>query len=183
MSQRRSNVTSTIVNSAMRDGIPFGALLMACSATTIFGDKLPILALLSYLLLASIPFVVYRLQRRYYVNQGYLPFHAEVWFYGAVLNLCGALLCALGTWIMLHYLRPYYMSEIMQQFAEFAKTYKKAMGSDNYKLIRDIVDKNIYPSLAEYVMTMFWYTSFLGAVGSAITAIFARKVKPNSKQL
>lgn len=180
MQQRRSNVINGIVNSAMRDGIPFGALLLACSMATIFGDRVPLLGAMTYLLLAAIPFVVYRLQRRYYVNQGYLPIHSEVWFYGAVLNICGALICALGTWLVLHYFRPYYMSEIMHQMVDILKENKQALGKDTYNLFRDIVDKNIYPSLAEYVMIMFWYTSFIGSLGSAITAIFARKAKPNN---
>ena len=179
MPQQRSNVITSVVNNAMRDGVYFGALLMACSTATIFGDKVPVLGAMTYLLLASIPFVVYRLQRRYYINQGYLPAHSEVWFYGVVLNLCGALICALGTWLVLHFFRPYYMSEIMHQMVDIIKENKQALGNDTYKLFRDIVDKNIYPSLAQYVMTMFWYTSFIGAIGSALTAIFARKARPN----
>ena len=63
---------------AAENGIPFGAYLSAMAVGSIFADRMPLLALAVLVMMVATPVVVYRFQRRYFIDeQGFTEFAAD----------------------------------------------------------------------------------------------------------
>ena len=158
-------------------GVSLGLYLTAASLSMVFGDKFPFLSLVSLLLILAIPVVVYRSQERVYREKEGIVAHVELWMHGVMINICGAALCALLTWAVMHYLRPDYMTEMIRNAMSMMEADASLRKTDMYDMMKKAVDNNMVPRDIDYCMQMFWLTGFLGSVGSAISAWILLKNK------
>ena len=162
-------------------GVPFGCLLIAASASTIFGDRVPFLAVLALIVILVAPVVLFRYQRkRYVMSDGFASF-SELWTLGIFTTIGGALICGLVTYGLIIYLRPDFVYEQAQYVVD---NYKQLPGGQVDEFV-DIMEKaikaNMLPTPFDYCVQMFWLTSSLGCVGGAITALIASKIPLKSQ--
>lgn len=167
--------TRNIFLRGAESGIPFGIYLSIASIATVFGDRMEFLSLLSMCMILFIPILVYRFQRRQYVASEMQATHSELWIHGIIMNIGGAAICALVTYAVIDIFRPNYVAEMMNQSLEIMKSDPILRGTEVVKALDKAMDNNYYPRVIELVMQMFWLTSFLGSIGSAVTALIARR--------
>jgi len=159
-------------------GIPFGLTLSIIAVGTIFSDKMALLPMLVMLLMLSLPWLLYRYQRRYMkLTAGQAPF-AALWMLGIVVCLCGALIASLVAYCAIEFIRPDYLYE---QAAQVIDAYGKVpqLANDQFiDVLKKAVAQNALPSHIDVVMGMFWACTALGSVTSAFTgALACRPVK------
>lgn len=155
-------------------GMPMGLYMTTISVCSIFADRLPPLSWVVIILLIAGPWMVWRMQRRYYIEDGYNSEYASLWMLGIVMIICGALITGLLTWAVLQWVRPGYIYDITQNFVNLYSTMPEFKGSEVLQVMQHAIDSGALPSPIEMVTNMFWLVTFSGCVMSAITAAFAK---------
>ena len=82
-------------------GLPMGLYMATISLCSIFADRVPPLSWVVIVLLVAGPWVVWRMQRRYYIEDGYNSEYATLWMLGILTIIYGALITGLITWATL----------------------------------------------------------------------------------
>ena len=157
-------------------GLPVGALLTAISMAMIFADRAPLLGTVALLLLLAGPWLICWLQRRHYVAcQGRVQ-RAELWMLGIMMVLCGAIICLAVTYVVIERFVPDF---IYSQADAALQIYKQMPGDTAATMaaaIEEARDKGLLPTTMQFVLQMFWLTSFSGAVLSLVTGYIARRL-------
>lgn len=157
-------------------GVPFGAVLTVASIAMTFGDKVPLLSMLTLIVIIAAPVMLYWLQRRHYVASNGFATFSELWTLAIFTTIGGALICALVTYGIITYFRPDFLYEQAQMIVDTYKQLPQGQGLEVVKVFEKMIKNNLLPSPIDYCMQMFWLTASLGCVGGAITALIAGKV-------
>ena len=155
-------------------GLPMGLYMATISICSIFADRMPALSWVVILLLVVWPWFVWRVQRRYYVEDDYSSEYATLWMLGILAIIYGAMITGLITWGVLHWLRPAYVYEQTQAFIDIYSTMPEFKGNEMLQVMQRAIDSGALPTPFEMVTSMFWLVTFSGCVLSAITAAFAK---------
>lgn len=156
-------------------GLPLGGYLFAIALCFIFSPKVEFLNMLSLVLMALFPYLVYRCQRRYCVLADGKTEFAELWMLGIVTIMCGALLSALATWCVVTWIEPNFMHEMIDKAVESYSTAGIPEDNEMLKMLKQMQERNFSPSAIDFTMSMFWATTFTGSLLSAFTAFLAKK--------
>lgn len=166
----------SIFKYAARCGLPMGAYLSVMSIAMIFTDKVPILSFVVLGMLLCTPFLVYRLLRNRYVADECTTDFSSLWMIGILTFIYGSLICTAVSYAVLHWLRPDFFYDMAQMVIDQYKDIPAA--SDMVDILTKAIDKGLLPSTLEFLFQMFWLTSFLGSVLSAIVTLVVRSRKP-----
>lgn len=165
----------SIFKYAARCGLPMGGYLSVMSAAMVFSDKVPLLSLMVLCMLLFMPLLVYKLLRARYVADGCTTDFSSLWMIGILTFIYGSLICTAVTYALLQWLRPDFFYDMAQMVID--QYSKVPAASDMVETLTTIVDKGLLPSTLEFLFQMFWLTSFLGSLLSAIVAVVVRKIK------
>lgn len=166
----------SIFKYAARCGLPMGGYLSLMSVSMIFSDKLPLLSLVVLVMLIFTPVLIYKLLRARYVADSCTTDFSSLWMIGILTFIYGSLICTAVTYALLEWMRPDFFYDMAQLVIDQYKTMPAA--KEMVDTLRTIVDKGLLPSTLEFLFQMFWLTSFLGSLVSAIVAVIVRKIKP-----
>lgn len=155
-------------------GLPMGLFMSAISISSIFADRLPLLSWVVIILLFAGPWVVWRYQRRYYIEEEYTSEYAALWMLGILMIIYGALITGLVTWGVLQWVRPGYIYETTQRFIDLYSAMPEFKDSELLHVLQHAIDTDSMPTPIEMVMNMFWLVTFSGCLMSAVTAAFAK---------
>lgn len=170
MEQNRS-----IYQCAGQWGLPFGLYLGCAAVTSIFSDYFAPLSILFFMLVLAAPLVVYRFQRRKYIEDNGFTEHAGLWMLGIMLYILGALVASFIAFLVLNYVRPGFVYEQAQTAIEAYSKIPEMRDSEMVKALQLMVERKVLPSPIEMVFSMFWLVSFLGSITSAISAFIVRR--------
>ena len=157
------------------NGIPFGAYMSAMAVGSVFADRMPLLALAVLVMMVATPVVVYRFQRRYFIDEQGFTEYAALWMMGIMMFIFGALIAALVTYFTVKLARPDF---IYDQAIQVINTYSQMpefKDSEMVTVLQKMVDEGLLPTPIETVFNMFWVVTFGGAILSAITALVAQR--------
>lgn len=163
-------------------GVPFGALLLVASVAMLFGDKVPLLSMLTLLVAVVAPVLIYYFQRKRYVESGGFATFSELWTLGIFTTIGGGLICGLLTYVLITYVRPDFVYEQAHYVIDAYKQLPGGNAREFVEVLEKAVDNNMLPTPFDFCVQMFWLTSSLGCVGGAITALIAIKVPLKSKE-
>ncbi len=170
----------SIFKYAARCGLPMGAFLSVMSVAMVFSDRVPFLSIFVLTLLLGTPFLVYRLLRARYVSDNGITDFSSLWMIGILTFIYGSLICTAVTYALLQWLRPDFFYDMAQMVID---QYKKVpAASEMVDVLTKALDNGLLPSTIEFLFQMFWLTSFLGSLLSAIVTLVVRsvKIKPQS---
>lgn len=160
---------------AAENGIPFGAYLSAMAVGSIFADRMPLLALAVLVMMVATPVVVYRFQRRYFIDeQGFTEF-AALWMMGIMMFVFGSLIAGLVTYLTATMARPDFIYDQANQVIATYSQLPEFKDSEMVSVLQKMVDEGMLPSPIETVFNMFWAMTFGGAILSAVTALVAQR--------
>jgi hypothetical protein len=157
-------------------GVPFGAYLSVLTISGIYSDKLSVLTILSLAMLIAIPFIVYRYQRRTFLQEGGTTEFAALWMMGILTFIYGSLLCCLVSYFVLQYLRPGYLYEQAQIAINTYKAIPGMQNSDIVRVLQQAIKNNMLPTAIQFLFNLFWVGTFCGSVLSALLAFIAEKI-------
>lgn len=158
-------------------GLPMGLFMSTISLSSIFADRVPPLSWVVLILLIAGPWLVWRFQRRYFIEEEYTTEYAALWMLGILIIIYGALITGLVTWGVLQWVRPGYVYESTQHIIDLYSAMPEFKDSELLHVMQRAIDTGALPTPIEMVMNMFWVVTFSGCIMSAITAAFAKLVK------
>lgn len=163
-------------------GVLMGCWLTIIALMTVYTDLVPILSVLALTMIVITPVFVYKIQRRDYVTLGGAPQHAEEWMLGILLFLFGLLISSLVMYCVLTWLRPDYIQSQAKLLIDTLTTTPELFDDSVREVLVKAVDEDVLPTPIDVVYNMFWFVGFIGAIMSALTAIFAvNKRLPNKR--
>lgn len=156
-------------------GLPMGAYMSVMALSTLFADKVSLLSPLFLVMLAFGPFVIYRFQRQYFVQENGMTEYSALWMHGILMVIYGALISGAVTLIVLQWVRPTLLYDQAQQFIDIcnAAPEMKTQFGTFVDVVQKMIDEGLMPKPIEVVFSTFWMVTFSGSVLSAITAAFA----------
>ena len=158
-------------------GVPFGAMLLVASIAQMYADKMPLLSFVTLLVAILAPVVIYRFQRKRFIESDGFATYSELWTLGIFTTIGGAMICGLITYGVITMLRPDFLYEQAQAFIDIYKAQPLKQMQEVADVMQKMVKNNLLPTPIDYCMQMFWLTTSLGCVGSAVTAFFAGMTK------
>ena len=160
---------------AAENGVPFGIYMTAMSVASIFTDRMPLLALVVLVMMLCTPFVIYRFQRRYFIDENGFTEFAALWMMGIMTFIFGALITGLATYITIRWGRPDYIYDQANQIITTYDQVPELKNSEMITVLKRMVDEGLLPQPIEIVLNMFWVVTFFGSLLSALTALVAQR--------
>ena len=158
-------------------GVPMGLYMSTISLMSLFTDKVPLFSLAVIVMLFVGPYIIYRFQRHYFIEENGMTEYAALWMQGILMVVYGALITGAVTYLVLQYIRPSYIYDQAQMAID---TYNaipsmKAQLGEILDVMQQAIDQNALPTPIELVFQMFWFVTFSGCMLSSITAAFASR--------
>jgi hypothetical protein len=159
-----------IIKSAMFNGLIMGVLF-----TLNFMISLPkntILGLLSYLIVAGIVFLMYRMSVQFRDKEcgGYITY-GRAFMFVIYTFFFAALISSLVKYIYFRFINPLYLDELLQETMKAMEMVKFKVDDEAYKQISDMMKP------ANMALQFIWVNMFLGMIVGLIMAAFVKKEK------
>jgi hypothetical protein len=156
------------------DGLFFGILLCAMFFAGVFSFEVPLLGLFSFLLMLSVPFMIYRFLRRSYVtDRGATPL-SSLWMQGIMTFACGCLIAGLVATIYLKWINPEFIITRLREVIEFYRDSPWDKGAETAVVLQRMIDNHLVPGPVSMVVEMIWLGIFSGSLLSVLMALLAR---------
>lgn len=165
-------------------GLPLGLLLTAASACFILMQRIPFLATFILLILAFIPFFVYRGMKRLADGGGAFGRLATLWVFGIYSFIFGTLVCSLISAFYLVVFDPSFVYDSMNAAIDSLKSVPDAASvyAEQIDVMQRAIDRHLLPSPMEFVISMGWSSSFFGSMLSLPLAfLVSRKASHQSR--
>jgi len=156
-------------------GIPFGVYMAATAAASIFADMFAPLSLVFLVMLVGVPVLVYRYQRRTFVDEDGFTEYAALWMLGIMLFLLGTIVASLLVYLLLQYGRPGFIYEQAQAVIDAYSQVPQMKDNETLKVLQRMVNEGMLPTPIEAVFNAFWFITFGGSMVSALTAWLAQR--------
>ncbi len=167
--------SKSIYRAAGKLGIPTGAYLSVLSAAVVFSDRASFIPVVALALMMCLPFVIYRIQRSAHKADPTTPY-AGIWLLGMMTLIFGSLICALVTYVVITAMRPDFINEQVQAAINLYSQTPELRDSTMVQTMRMAMEEGLLPTPIEYVVQMFWMTSFAGSLLSALLAVPATRL-------
>ena len=169
--------TKSVYRQAAENGIPLGLYMSTISVLMLYTDLVPVFSVIALVMLFAGPVVIYRFQRRYFIQQGGFTEYAALWMLGIMMVIFGAIITGAITYVVLQYVRPEYIYDQAQATLDAYNSMPemRAQASQVLDVLQVMIEQNALPTAIEFVFNMFWFVTFSGSVLSAITAAFASR--------
>ena len=169
----------SIFRRASEWGIPFGLYLALAGIASLFADHSVVLNFIFMLMLIGTPLLVYRYQRRMFIEDNGFTEYAGLWMLGIMLFIMGAVIASFIVYLVLQYGRPTFMQEQAQMVIDAYSQIPQMQDSEMLHVIQRMVDEHLLPSPIEVVFNAYWFITCGGSFLSAITALLARRAIPS----
>ena len=167
----------SIYKYASEAGVPAGLYLTLMSACFLLSVKMPNLPIFILPLAIGFPFVLWFLLRNICkAEPTYLKF-SSVWLGGLYTVIFGTLICFFLSALYLVFVDPGFVAgyfnnalEVLES-SQFAEEYQSSI-----TLMREAMEAHVLPSGLELMMTISWFTCFMGSLISLFIALIMTKV-------
>lgn len=141
---------------------------------SVLSTKLAFLGILSLLMAASVPFIIYKFLRRTYVEEYGTSTLSALWMQGIMIFVCGSLIHAIVAVVYLKWIEPDF---IITQLRTAIRLYKES-GTETGMEISDVLSRMIrvgaVPSTTSIVIETIWLAIFSGSMLSLLMSLLAR---------
>ncbi|MBP5497833.1 MAG: DUF4199 domain-containing protein [Muribaculaceae bacterium] len=157
-------------------GAIMGLWLSAMALSFIYVDKVAPLAIVALVMLTLTPVVVYRYQRREWISSQSKATFSDLWMLGILMFICGSLITGAVTYVVLQWIRPDFIMHQAQMALEIYKSPSLAE-TQIAPTLESIIKEGLLPTPIQMVMSLFWSTTFMGSLLSALTSAIVRTSK------
>lgn len=154
------------------DGFIFGIYLAVMFLASLLSTRIPLLSLLSLVMAAGVPVVIYQFMRRFNAELKEFATFPMLWMQGVVIFVCGILISGAFLVIYLKWIEPDYILNQLRSVSELGA------GSDNptfaqaAELADAMIEANMIPSPMAIVSEMILAAVFTGSLLSIILSAF-----------
>lgn len=159
-----------------------GIYLIIMSACFMASLHFPACMLVMAVMLACLPFVLYRYLRRMYLEAPQNRSFAALWMGGIMTVICASLICALVTAAWLLTVQPHFFEEYLAMAIKVGENAPDASRyAEQIEVLKKGLDGGLAPSPMRFVLSMIWSTVFLGSILSMACAWILRLRRPEMK--
>ena len=162
------------------NGVPMAAVMLLASLSSMYGDRVAVIGLLSPILMLGVPALAFVLMRRDSIRSRLMFTVGGLWLDGALSFICGALLSSLVMFVVWRWLDPTWMQERIDQSIDFLSSSPEASMQQLARDLRTAVDNGLDLSARTLTMSFLWMASFSGCVVSLILAPIVRALTPKN---
>lgn len=164
------------------NGVFFGLYLSAIFLAFVYGNASFLLSTVGLFLMLAIPVVLFRYIRRYYVANYETATFSHLWALGTMTFLCGALICAVVTYVWLEMIIPDFIYEQAQATLAAYEQVPELKDHELTKVLRQAVDDKALPTPIEFVVQMLWFSFSAGVILSIVLAPLAKIGRIKNRQ-
>lgn len=165
-----------------RNGFIFGAWLAALYSVMIASGQVPPAALLTPLLMAGVPVLLFMLLRRDRRRPGgETATVSHLWADGIVTCLGGAVLSGALMLVYLTWINPGFIADNMEAAIALLAQSTDPANRELSLRMEEAVESGVTVTPALFTLTLVWMVGASGAVLSLLAAIPAARIKPTRK--
>lgn len=160
----------SVYKSAAEAGFPTGLYLTVVSIGMMLGVKFGVLNIPVLMLLAGFPFYLAWQMQRVVKNEPEKGNFSPLWLFGIYTVIFGTLICMLTTYLYLMFVDPSFIRDSLNQAIETFSQLPDSGAHHMSEVMRQAMEKNVYPTKTQFVTSMGWFTCFAGSMLSLVLA-------------
>ncbi|MDE6395709.1 MAG: DUF4199 domain-containing protein [Muribaculaceae bacterium] len=158
---------------AAGDGLVVGLIMVATFLTMVLTPQYSLFGPLSLVLMCFTPYLAWRYVRKHWIARQIPSSFSAVWLTGICIFLFGAIILALGIYIILGLIFPGWIEAqtlvAAERLASAPETYEQS------RTIMEILRQGLLPSPISVAVSMIWLVGFTGSLWSLIFAFIATR--------
>ncbi|MDE6118068.1 MAG: DUF4199 domain-containing protein [Duncaniella sp.] len=154
------------------DGFLFGAYLTVMFLASLLSTRIPLLSMLSLLMAAGVPVVIYLFMRRFNARLKEFATFPMLWMQGVVIFVCGILIAGAFLVIYLQWIEPDYIINQLRGVAELGAGSGNPTLERAAELAETMIEAKMVPSPMAIVTEMILAAIFTGSLLSIIISAF-----------
>lgn len=157
-----------------RYGAYFGLYLTFMFFAFAFAPMVPMLSVVSLVLMAGVPVLIYIFLRRSYIDDYCKTVFSSLWMEGIAIFFCGSLISSLVAVAYMTWINPGYINGLVDTLIA---SYN-AVDWDRGKEFADILERaraqHLIPSPVQLAVDMIWLIVFSGSILSMLMALLVQ---------
>lgn len=166
--------TTSIYRRGATRGAWFGLYLTTLVMGMLYSLEVPALSLLTLLLIAGVPFVIYRCLRHTAAQLPVMPQYSALWLEGIALFFFGGLIMTAVVAIWLTALDPTLVHKHAHTVVDIYRQTPGETAAEMAQLIEAAIEQNAIPSPIRLATSLLWATVFTGSILSMLMALLVR---------
>lgn len=171
--QNMSNEAKSLYAHAAGDGLVVGLVMIGTFLSMVLISRYPLLSPLTLALLCFTPYLAWRYVRKHWVQRQIPSSFSAVWLTGICIYLFGAIILALGIYIILGFVFPGWIENqtllTAQRLAADPRTFQES------RMVMEIIRQGLLPSPISVAVSMIWLVGFTGSLWSLVYALIATR--------
>ncbi len=155
-------------------GFFFGLYLSAMFIISAVSVKVQFLGIIPLIMAISVPFIIYRLLRRTYVEEYGTSTLSALWMQGIMIFICGSLIHAIVAVVYLKWIEPDFIITQLRSAIQFYKDSGTETGIQISDMLARMIRAGAVPSTTSIVIETIWLAIFSGSMLSLLMSILAR---------
>ena len=162
------------------DGLSFGLYLTVMFFLSIFSPAAPVLSLVSLVMIAAVPLVIFRYLYRYHRSLGVASQFSAMWMQGLVIFFCGMLVCGSALVVYMRWINPDFIASQLETLASLKGTMPDT-GIDEAAVVAErLLERKAVPQPIQVVIELQMLAIVTGSILSLIITVllttFGRRV-------
>lgn len=160
----------SIAARAADGGVVMGGLIMVLALGTGFTPVWPLASVFVWTGTIAVPFVLYFLLRRSYIQSGYSESIIELWAEGIAIFFFGSLVPALVVYLLLKYVQPDFIANQVNFSIQLLHEQGTAQAEALAESLTMILERGGLPSAAQVAAQLIAFNMFIGMFLSLLEA-------------
>lgn len=156
------------------EGFLFSVVLCALFFAGVFSVKVPLLGLVSVLLVAAVPFYIYKTLRKTYLAEYGASSVSSLWMQGIVTFACGCAVSGLIAIIYLKWIEPDFILDRIHEAIALYRGSSWDQGASTADILQRMLDSGAMPGAVQFVVEIIWLGIFSGSLLSLLMALLVR---------
>lgn len=180
MNQLKSNTHSPYRRGA-DFGIYFGMYLTALFFSSAFSTNIPFLSLMSLLLMAGVPFLIYFMLRSSYRRDYCKTLFSSLWMEGIAIFFFGGLIASFISVIYMRWINPDFINTQVDTLIELYRSIDWDRGHEMADIFQRAKEQHLLPSPIQITVDMLWLIVFSGSILSMLMALLVQAANKSTK--
>ena len=162
----------SIYTYAAEAGVPAGLYLTLMSACFLLSVRIPALPMFMLPLAAGFPVVLWMLLRKICIEQPSYRKLSSLWLAGIYTVIFGTMVCLLLSGLYITFFEPGFVGLYIQNAIDVLQA--SPVSADygaSIEILKEMAEAHLLPSSMEFLLTISWFTCFMGSVLSLVIAL------------
>ncbi|MCX4288140.1 MAG: DUF4199 domain-containing protein [Duncaniella sp.] len=162
------------------DGFKFGLYLTTMFFTSIFSEKIALLSLVSLVMIAAVPVIVWQMQRRYCRDCRGAATFPMLWMQGVMIFTCGMAIAGVALAIYMRWINPDFILNQWELMAATGAHSDSRFMQETGRVAQGMIDNGLLPTPMAVVVQLILLAITTGSIlsltmGAILIAMHRRR--------